>query len=140
MTATFQSLRDTRLPKATKAVGLLANLVRYAHTEQEAKDLVNDLGDAIDDVDAVFAKKWGWEDTPDLETPVGPVKMKPAPDGPHVYERRTRMPDGHIPSGTAQGGATFEAEIAWAIDAIKRNDNKLAVDRLTRVLKGQTND
>lgn len=39
-----------------------------------------------------------------------------------------------LPKGTARGGATFEAEIRWAIDAIKRGDTDLAVNRLTRIL------
>jgi len=34
----------------------------------------------------------------------------------------------------AEGGATLESEIRWAIDAIRRGDNKLAISRLQRCL------
>lgn len=40
-----------------------------------------------------------------------------------------------IPQGTARGGATFEAEIRWAIDAIRRGDVELAENRLRRILE-----
>tara|TARA_R100001086_G_scaffold15801_5_gene7852 strand:- start:3305 stop:3901 length:597 start_codon:yes stop_codon:yes gene_type:complete len=197
MTATFQSLRDTRLPKATKAVSLLGNLVRYAHTEQEAKDLVNEISDAVDDVDAAFAKKWGWVDEPavtpmtvdkiaaikDELVSVGYVPVpqgtaeggaeKPtdaeiekaiaydkhlAEDPPFMYrgvpvhdvatQRRMMIAFKNdsatlhtgVPQGTAEGGATFEAEVRWALDAIRRGDKKLAEDRLTRILKGQADE
>jgi hypothetical protein len=118
MTATFQFLRDTRLSKAVKAVELLQNLARYDHSEQEAKDLVNAISDAADDLDAVFAKKWGWAGAP------APQEPTPAP------------PRAAIPPGTADGGASFEAEVRWALDAIKRGDTKLAENRLKRILKG----
>lgn len=116
MTATFQSLRDTRLPKALHATGLLGNLARYDHSEQEAKDLVNAVLDAADDIDATFAKKWGWADAP---------APTPAP-----------APRATIPQGTADGGASFEAEVRWALDAVKRGDTKLAENRLKRILRG----
>lgn len=48
MTATFYSLRNTRLSKAQKAVSLLENLVRYDHTKQKAKDIVNAVSDAAE--------------------------------------------------------------------------------------------
>lgn len=122
MSATFQSLRDTRLPKAVKAVELLGNLARYEHSEQEAKDLVNAIGDAADDLDAIFAKRWSWADTP------APTEPAPPP-------RATS-----VPPGTADGGASFEAEVRWALDAIKRGDTKLAENRLKRILKGETDE
>lgn len=116
MTATFHSLRDTRLPKAQKAVSLLENIVRYDHTEQEAKDIVNAVSDAADDLDAVFAKKWGWGD--------------PQPDDTTMY------PTG-VPAGTAEGGSSFEAEVRWALDAVMRGDCELAENRLKRILNGE---
>lgn len=139
MSATFQSLRETRQPKAEKAVSLLQNLVRYEHTEQEAKDLVNAINDAADDLDAVFAKKWGWVeeiDTPKeagkpVDTGVGPIATLRTDAPTYRYEPRTRLP-----SGTAEGGASFDAEVRWAYDALRRGDTKLAADRLRRILKG----
>lgn len=128
MTATFQSLRETRLPKAEKAVGLLKNLVRYDHAEHEAKDLVNDLYAAVDEVDAKFAKKWGWKEE---EPALTYAALDPDPDAP------TTTPASRIPTGTAEGGASFLSEVNWALDAIKRGDKKLAEDRLKRVLKGE---
>lgn len=123
MSATFQSLAETRLPKAEKAVSLLKNLVRYAHGEQEARDLVNALSAALDEVDAAFAKKWGWDDPE-------PVSAAPEP-APRPAS---------IPQGKAEGGASFEAEIRWALDAIRRGDKELADNRLSRVLTGLDND
>lgn len=120
MTATFQSLRDTRLPKAEKAIGLLKNLVRYSHEEQEAKDVVNAIADATDDLDAVFAKKWGWA----AEEPPAPADT----------------PVSSVPVGTAEGGASFEAEVRWALDALKRGDKKLAENRLGRILTGGSDE
>jgi hypothetical protein len=192
MTATFQSLRDTRLPKAEKAVSLLQNLVRYEHTEQEAKDLVNAISDAVDDVDARFAHKWGWqdeEDTPrdhisgftgtaeelrdafrevypetyalfaalpetneedvaylaDLRERIRGIAVCHGVDGYDVDKLREMIvrfqqhqkKATDIPSGTADGGADFEAEVRWAYDALKRNDKKLAMDRLQRILNGE---
>lgn len=40
-----------------------------------------------------------------------------------------------IPQGTARGGATFEAEIRWALDALRRGDAELAENRLRRILE-----
>ena len=122
MTATFHSLRDTRLPKAQKAVSLLENLVRYDHTEQEAKDIVNAVSDAADDLDAVFAKKWGWQED----------------DMQDVRRENLSMAMGRtIPAGTADGGSSFEAEVRWALDAVMRGDCELAENRLKRILNGE---
>lgn len=41
----------------------------------------------------------------------------------------------HIPNGVARGGATFEQEIRWAIDCLKRGDVDLALNRLTRIVE-----
>lgn len=122
MTATFQSLQETREPKALKAVTLLGNLARYQHSEDEAKVMLNRLADAVDKADHAFAKKWGWTDDPiEQWTPEAEMRELSA-----------------VPQGTAEGGASFEAEIRWAIDALKRGDTKLAQNRLTRILKGET--
>jgi hypothetical protein len=43
-----------------------------------------------------------------------------------------------VPAGTAQGGAAFEHEVRWAIDAIRRGDTKLAENRLRRCLTHET--
>lgn len=66
--ATFESLHTTRQPKAVKAISLLANLAKYEHTEDEAKELVNSLFEAVDEVDAAFTAKWGWDDAEEVVT------------------------------------------------------------------------
>lgn len=135
MTATFHALRDTRLPKAEKAISLLRNLVRYDHSEQDAKDLVNTINDAADDLDAVFAKKWDWQDEEIVERV--PVTIDD-PNDDTVYhtgayiERKV-----HVPQGTAQGGASFDASLRWALDALRRGDTKLAENQIVRILKGE---
>ena len=242
--ATFASLSATRLPKATKAISLLGNLVRYDHTEEEAKALVNDLSDAVDDIDAAFAKKWGWQDKPEahpmyvvsvdeeprLATPLDEFGLsthgiadaevegtiseqmrqitrfdeavglldatdaliselqsendeadellfemwpddciawqaavdyaaalaRPTRDAVEKLtdrsgssEKADRAADAHrarvaaggspldSPTrGIADGGSTFEDEIRWAIDCVKRKDWKTAEARLKRILKG----
>jgi len=55
--ADFVRIRDSRLPKATKAIGLLANLAGsgYASTPEEQDALVAALQDAVDAV----ARKFG---------------------------------------------------------------------------------
>lgn len=126
--ATFQSLRDTRQPKAEKAVSLLTILARYDHAEHEAKALVNALGDAVDAVDTAFAKKWGWDD--DMAPAPAHTPPEPVPTGDAC------PPEFRGLSGTAEGGASVQAEIGWALDAIKRGDTKLAENRLKRILKG----
>ncbi|URC15492.1 hypothetical protein BD1_51 [Octadecabacter Antarctic BD virus 1] len=246
--ATFASLSATRLPKATKAISLLGNLIRNSHTEEDAKALVNALADAVDDIDAAFAQKWGWQDEPeptyeehravmtqqerderDEEKALllgpeptrksakhflvswGPDPNRPdshiAPDlveGPRdmtatdVLARRAEIeaahpmyvvsadgepwstleafrrayPEAHkvyvdhgrpdsptggdaialthgqiedafdeaaglSTRGIAEGGSTFEDEIRWAIDCVKRKDWVTAEARLKRILKGE---
>ena len=134
MTATFQSLQETREPKALKAVNLLGNLAGYAHEEDEAKAMLNRLADAVDKVDHRFAKKWGWDDDIAAMSPhAGPstsCDARPLPTG------GACPPEFRGLSGTAEGGASFENEVRWALDALKRGDSKLARDRLTRILKG----
>lgn len=136
MTATFKSLRETRMPKAVKAVSLLENLVRYDHTEAEAKDLVNTILDAADDLDAKFAKKWGWQDTPEPEPEPAPHPRDGDEHNPPVNGKYLTA-KAAIPLGTAEGGASFEAEVRWALDAVKRGDTALAENRLKRILKGE---
>lgn len=83
-----------------------------AETEAQAKATVNTVGDALDDLDTRFAGQWGWANDAQ-PTPVRPV-----------------------PVGTAEGGATFEQEVRWALDAVKRKDFALAEARLKLILKG----
>lgn len=87
MSATFHSLRDSREPKALKAVSLLKNLTAYDHSEGEAKALVNALLEAVDEVDAAFAKKWKWGGDVTADLP-----MTAAPEGPRVGNPDSRSP------------------------------------------------
>lgn len=80
-----------------------------AYDETEAKELVNVAADLADEVDAVFAARFGW----------------PTDDPASTH---------NVPDGTARGGAAFVDEVRWALDAVKRGDNKLAEDRLKRIL------
>lgn len=131
MTATFQSLQEVREPKALKAVNLLGNLVQYPHNEDEAKAMLNRLADEVDKVDYRFAKKWGWSDDPIPE-----LEVQPAVRTSEWQIGWKDAPSSSIAPGTADGGASFESEVRWALDALKRGDTKLAQNRLTRILKG----
>jgi hypothetical protein len=42
-----------------------------------------------------------------------------------------------IPPRKATGGSTFEHEIRWALDAVRRGDTDLAEGRLKRLLTGR---
>lgn len=41
-----------------------------------------------------------------------------------------------IPPGVADGGATFEQELRWALDLLKRGDVDVAINRIERILRG----
>jgi hypothetical protein len=109
----FHELRDKRLSVALSKIDLLGNLGRpsYGATEAEKREIVERLGEAL----CVLRKAYK------LDRPA------PAPAAPPRPSR--------VPSGTADGGATFEAEVRWAIDAILRGESALAEERLRRCLK-----
>lgn len=126
MAATFQSLRDGRLPKAEKAVSLLANLVKYDHTEEDAKDIVNALGDAIDDIDEVFAKKWGWEDDATGSVDTGTDFVGDQDELIHAAKEVSDAWDG-APTGSSDDPATYAMN-----SAVERlNDFMLRLTRMS---------
>lgn len=119
----FQRLRDLRLPKATHAIGLLENLSNstYESTQAERTALVGELQAAVDAV----AKAFGVTGHAQLPAP------EPAPQP----DPEAKVDDDRVPhTFVADGGATALSEIAWAHDAAKRGDHKLAANRLKRVL------
>jgi len=105
----FQELRDKRLPVALKKVALLGNLGRapYTSSEAERRDVIQALQEAVD----VLKVKYGYQGVQEPE-------RKPT----------------RVPEGVAHGGAEFEAEVRWALDAIRRGDTELAANRLRRCL------
>lgn len=111
----FEELRDKRLPAAVHKIGLLGNLGRpsYGASHAERARIVHTLAQAVEEA----ARR--------LRVP---VDTRPAP-------RPPERPAG-VPPGEARGGASFEHEVRWAIDAIDRGDLKLARDRLARCLDG----
>lgn len=112
--AKFHELRDKRLPAAVHKIELIGNLGRpsYGATHAERAQMVHTLAKAL----AETAKRCKV-----------PVELPRPAQEPGKTSK--------IPAGTADGGASFEAEIRWAIDAIQRGDSKLAVSRLKRCLK-----
>ena len=111
----FHELRDKRLPVALSKIKLLGNLGRpsYGATEAERREIVGTLQAAVDGLRAAYKLS----------------AVQPAASAPPPPPR----PSG-VPVGTAEGGASFEAEVRWAIDAIRRGDHKLAEARLKRCL------
>lgn len=121
----FQRLRDNRLPKILHAMGLLENLAGsgYESSLPERHDLVNQLQAAVDSVaDAFGVTRQAQPTTP-------PPAPAPQPD-PDVEVDDDKVPHTFV----ADGGATALSEIAWAHDAARRGDNKLAANRLKRIL------
>lgn len=111
----FHELRDKRLPVALSKIKLLGNLGRpsYGASEPERREVVHALEEAVQALRTAYK-------LPRLASV--PVTVDPPP-------RPSR-----VPHGTAQGGAAFEHEVRWAIDAIRRGDTKLAENRLRRCL------
>jgi hypothetical protein len=116
----FHELRDKRLSVALSKIKLLGNLGRpsYGSLEAERRAIVVELERALAGLRRAYK----------LATPPHTSVAPPPPP----------RPSG-VPSGTAQGGASFEAEVRWAIDAIRRGDTKLAENRLRRCLTNETN-
>lgn len=114
----FEELRDKRLPVALRKIELLGNLGRpsYGSTETERRKIVGTLQAAVDGLRRAYK-------LPEAHHVPAEVHRPPAPS--------------HVPPGTADGGASFEAEVRWAIDAIRRGEPKLAEARLKRCLKPQ---
>mgnify|MGYP000042998007 CR=1 FL=1 len=115
----FQRLRDNRLPKVIHAMGLLENLAGsgYESTLPEKHDLVKQLQDAVDSVAEAFG-----------------VTRQAEPPAPQP-EPEAEVTDDKVPhTFVADGGATALSEIAWAHDASRRGDHKLAANRLKRIL------
>jgi hypothetical protein len=112
----FAELRDKRMPVALRKIELLGNLGRpsYGATEAERRAIVDRLDQAVSALRRAYK----------LAEPQHPPPASPRPSG--------------VPRGTAQGGASFEAEVRWAIDAIRRGDHKLAEGRLKRCLTRET--
>lgn len=111
----FEELRDKRLPVALSKIKLLGNLGRpsYGASRGEKTAIVTALEGATAALRAAYK--------------LNPPEPKREPLG---------RPTG-IPAGLADDGATFEAEVRWAIDAIRRGDYGLAESRLRRCLTAE---
>lgn len=129
----FERLHDARAPKVIHAIELLENLGRsgYDVDLQRARETVT----AIRSRTNAVAAAWGLEDRKSIL----PTAAKVTTDndgfpGTHIERTHHGMPPA-VPQRTARGGATFEAEIRWAIDALRRGDVELAENRLRRILE-----
>ena len=110
----FQRMLAGRLPKAVKAVELLANLSRrqdYEWLPAELQGMLDQLDDAVDMVSEAFGA--GVKASP-VPAPA-PVEVVEAPGGRVEIDQR--------------------AEVRWAYDALKRGDMMFAKDRMQRVIK-----
>lgn len=112
----FEELRDKRLPVALSKINLLGNLGRspYKSSDRERQAVVDALQEAVD----------GLRDAYKL------IPARAAPTAPPAPPLRPTR----VPQGTADGGASFESEVRWALDAIQRGDLDLAANRLKRCL------
>ena len=125
----FQRIRDNRLPKVIHAMRLLENLAGsgYDSSMTERKDMVHQLQESVDGIARAF-------EVPRQAQPPAP-EPAPQPD-PEV-----KIEDDNVPhTFVADGGATALSEIAWACDASKRGDHKLAHNRLKRILDAVKNN
>ena len=116
----FKRLRDNRLPKVLHAMGLIENLAGsgYESTQAENEELVAALSKAVDSVAEAFG-----------------VTRQAPPPAPSQPEPEAEVEDDKVPhTFVADGGATALSEISWAHDAARRGDNKLAANRLKRIL------
>lgn len=114
----FQRMLAGRLPKAVKAVELLANLSRkqdYAWTGTELQALLDQLDDAVDMVAKAFGAAPA--ESPPKEPEPAPYKLSLAA---HVAEQAVHLDQ--------------RAEVRWAHDALRRGDKALAENRLSRVI------
>lgn len=122
----FNRLAPPRVERAHKALSLLENFGRsdYEVDKVFAAYAVETLFGAVIDI-AVALKASGalrtaLERVDDLTRPFDAEEPKVRPPA--------------IPEGVAEGGAAFESEVRWALDAINRGDLDLAKDRLKRCL------
>lgn len=116
----FAELRDKRLPVALAKISLLGNLHRYKPTDEDRREVVGTLQAAVDGLRAAYR-------LPEVRHTTEPRGGRPTP--PPAPPRPAS-----IPPGTAEGGASFENEVRWALDAINRGDTELAAARLKRCL------
>jgi hypothetical protein len=115
----FDRMLEGRLPKAVKAVELLANLARksdYAWTPSVLQTMLDQLDDAVDMVAKAFGASEGPAPAPSTgETQAAPVGEVPRAASPVIIDQR--------------------AEVRWAHDALRRGNTELAEARLKLVIK-----
>ena len=143
----FQRMLEGRLPKAVKAVELLANLARgsdYAWTNAELQGMTDQLDDAVDTVLSAFGIETAKAD--DYVQAAGEVTIDIVADNPFneadtdadVYELRMNgMPEDAAMCEADSDKLTVNvrSEVKWSYDALKRGDKKLAEDRLRRAVE-----
>ena len=136
--ADFDRMLEGRLPKAVKAIELLANLARksdYAWTPAVLQTMLDQLDDAVDMVAQAFGS-------------AAPASPPPPATGEHrtsAPEQVTDAPvearaggggrDQVVPPTGAQVKLDQRAEVRWAHDALRRGDTELAEARLKLVIK-----
>lgn len=124
----FQRMLAGRLPKAVKAVELLANLARgsdYAWTNAELQSMTDQLDDAVDTVLGAFGIDTGGTD--------GDISAQAHSSG----TAASGSASGRIPD-TGRGAdlsLDVRSEVKWSYDALRRGDKKLAEDRLRRAVE-----
>lgn len=118
----FQRMLAIRLPKAVKAIELLANLARkgdYAWTNAVLQDMTDQLDAAFDVVASAFGIELDQEGAPPGGYAPGMLSANEIVDD---YEHKAAAYD-------------QRSEVRWAYDALSRGDNELAKDRLRRVVE-----
>jgi hypothetical protein len=117
----FDRMLEGRLPKAVKAVELLANLARksdYAWTPAGLQTMLDQLDDAVDAVAKAFGASEG---------------QAPAPVEANDQIETSTM--GEVARATSPVKIDQRAEVRWAHDALRRGDTELAEARLRVVIK-----
>jgi len=120
----FQRMMGGRLPKAVKAVELLANLARgsdYAWTNAELQGMTDQLDDAVDTVLSAFG----------IETATVDDYVQAAGEAPSDIIADIPLKEADSDKLTVN----VRSEVKWSYDALKRGDKKLAEDRLRRAVE-----
>lgn len=154
----FERIRDTRLPKAIKAIKLLQNLGRksdYDYNENLAREITDQLYDAVDGVAGALGLPS--EDAlgmpPTIDQPCLPDQEENRSSLPEQATQRAAVEGGPAGGGAGQvlpttGGHTVgrssgvetpvqaphRSRVRWALDMLKRGDQKDAEKVVTQII------
>jgi len=148
----FDRIRDTRLPKAIKAISLLKNLGRkadYDYTEAMAREITDELFDAVDEV----ADALGLPPADDQPRPSDQGENRSSSPGQttqRAADEGARAGGGPGQALPATGGhaagrpldtendepvtAPHRSRVRWAHDMLRRGDRKDAEQMLREVI------